>query len=73
MEYHGKFGHTIGRIQQLFLKSRIEICYATFFIANQNVAPILPDFQGIKRRVQYLASHPHKTIFILLIIIMAQI
>ena len=27
------------------------------------MAPTLPSFQGIKQRVQYLASHPHKPIF----------
>ena len=27
------------------------------------MAPTLPGFQGIKRCVQYLASHPHKPIF----------
>ena len=29
MEYHGKFGHTIGRIQHIALMSRIDLCYAT--------------------------------------------
>ena len=52
--------------------SRIDLCYETCSIATQTVAPTLPYFQGIKRCVQYLASHPHKTIFILLIIMMDQ-
>ena len=60
MEYHGRFGHTLGRIQRIALMSIIDLCYATFFIANHTVAPNLPDFQGIKRCAQYLASHPHK-------------
>ena len=60
MEYHGKFGHTIGRIKHIALMSRIEICYATCRLANQTVAPNLPGFQGIKRCAQYLDSHPHK-------------
>ena len=30
---------------------------------TQTVAPTLPGLQGIKRCVQYLASHPHKPIF----------
>ena len=27
MEYHGKFGHTLGSIQHIALMSRIDICY----------------------------------------------
>ena len=89
MEYHGKFGHALGRIRHISLMSRIGICYATCRLENQTVAPTLPGFQGIKRCVQYLASHPHKPIFypsnsydgsnfsntayILIILIMAQI
>ena len=26
MEYHGKFGHTLGRIQQIAIMSRIDLC-----------------------------------------------
>ena len=63
MEYRGKFGHTIGRIQHITLMSRIDLCYVTFLIDNQTVAPTLPGLQGIKRCVQYLDSHPHKPIF----------
>ena len=63
MEYHGKFVHTLGRIQQISLMSIIELCYATCSLATQNVSPTLPNFQGIKRCVQYLASNPHKPIF----------
>ena len=63
MEYHGKFGHTIGRIQHISLMSIIDICYATCDIATQTVAPTIPVFQVIKRYVQYQYSHPHKTIF----------
>ena len=63
MEYHGKFVHTLGRIQHIALMSRIDLFYATCFLATQNVAPTLPGFQGIKLCVQYLASHPHKPIF----------
>ena len=48
MEYHGNFGHTLGRIQRIALMTIIDLCYATFFIANHTVAPNLPDFQGIK-------------------------
>ena len=63
MEYHGEFGHTLGRIKHIVLMSGIDICYATCRLATQTVAPNLPGFQGIKKCVQYLASHPHKPIF----------
>ena len=63
MGYHGKFGHTLGRIQHIFLMSRIYLFYETCCLATQNVAPTLPGFQGIKRCVQYMDSHPHKLIF----------
>ena len=62
MEYHAKFGHTIGRTQHIALMSRIYICYATCSLSNQTVSPTLPGLQGIKRCVQYLASEPHKPI-----------
>ena len=73
MEYDGKFGHTLGRIQHISLMSIIDLCYATCRLATQTVAPTLPVFQGIKLCVQYLASHPHKPIFILIILMMDQI
>ena len=63
MEYHRKFGHTLGRIQQIALMSRIDLCYATCRLATQTVAPTLPGFQGIKQCVKYLDSHPPKPIF----------
>ena len=63
MEYHGKFGHNIVRIQHINIMSRIYICYGTGRIATQTVAPTLPGFQGIERCVQYLNSCPHKPIF----------
>ena len=63
MEYHGKFGHTLGRIQHISLISRIDLCYSTCRLATQTVAPTLPGFQVIKRCVQYLAIHTHKPIF----------
>ena len=63
MEYHGKFGNTLGRIPYIALMSIIEHCCATCHLATQIVAPTLPGFQGIKRCVQYLDSHPHKPIF----------
>ena len=63
MEYHGKFGHTLGSIQHISFMSRIDICYATCRLAIHTVAPTLPGFQGIKRCVQYLAYHLHKLIF----------
>ena len=45
--------------------SRIEICYKTFRLATQTVAPALPGFQGIKLCVQYMDSQPHKPILYL--------
>ena len=48
MEHHGKFGYTLGRIKHNDLMSSIDICYATFSLANQTVAPTLPGFQGIR-------------------------
>ena len=63
MGYHGKFGDTLVRIQHIALMSIIYLCYATYFLANQIVVPTLTSFQGIKRYVQYMASHPHKPIF----------
>ena len=63
MEYHGKFGHTLGRIQHIAIMSRIYLCYATCRLSTQTVAPALPVFQGIKRCVQYLASRLYKPIF----------
>ena len=63
MEYYGKFGHTLVRIQHIDIMSRIDLCYANCHLATQTVSPTLPGFQGIKQFVQYLASHPHKPIF----------
>ena len=62
MEYYGKFGHTIRRIQHIALMSRIGICHTTYHLETQTVAPTLHGFQGIKCCVQYLASHPQKPI-----------
>ena len=63
MEYHGKFGHTLGRIQHIAIIRIIDLFYATCRLETQTVAPALPGFQGIKRCVQYLAIHPHKPLF----------
>ena len=63
MKYNGKIGHTLGRIQQIALMIKIDLCYATCHLDTQNVAPNLSGFQGIKQCVQYLAIHPHKPIF----------
>ena len=59
IKYHGKFGHKIGRIQQIALMSRIDTCYATSHLYTQTVESTPLGFQGIKCCVQYLASHPH--------------
>ena len=73
MEYYGKFGHTLRRMQHIDLMSIIYICYANFLLATKTVAMTFPGFQVIKICAQYLASQPHKPIFILLTIMMAQI
>ena len=73
MEYHGKFGHNIGRIQHIALISRTDICYTACCLATQTVAPIINYLQGIKHRVQYIASNPNKKAFIIIIVMMAQI
>ena len=63
MDYHGKFGHNLGRIHHIALMSRTDICYTFCHMVTQTVVPNLPGFQGIKRCIQYLASQPHKPIF----------
>ena len=65
MEYHGNFGHTLGRIQHIALMSRIDSCYVTCCLATQNVAPTLPGYI-------WLVTHMNLS-FILLIIMMDQI
>ena len=62
MEYHGKFGHTIGRIVHIDLIGILKIYYTACNIAIETVAHTIPGFQGIKCHVQYLAINPHKTI-----------
>ena len=51
----------------------MENFYTEFRLGTQTVAPTITGFQGIKQCVKYLDSHPHKPIFILLIIMMVQI
>ena len=70
-EYHGKFGHTLGNIKHIYHMSRIDFFYSTCCIETQTVETTITGFQGIKRCVQYLASNPHKPIFILIIIMMS--
>ena len=62
MEYRGKSGHTLEKIQHIYFMSRIDIFYATCRISTQTAAPTLPGFQGIKHCVKYMASLPHKPI-----------
>ena len=59
---HGKFGHTIGWIQDIAIISRIDIWYTEWLLATKTVATALPGFWGLKRRIQYLDSHTHKPI-----------
>ena len=63
VEYHGKFGHTLIRIQHIALISIIDLFNATFCLTTQTEAPNTTGFQGIKRCVSCLDSHPHKHIF----------
>ena len=63
MQYHGNYVHTLGRIHNISIMSRIDSFYTAYHMGIQNVAHILPGFQGPKRCIQYLASHPHKSIF----------
>ena len=63
MEYHGKFGHNIGRIQRIDIMIIIDIYQENCHLATQTVAPTIPGYQGIKPCAQFLDSHPHKTIF----------
>ena len=73
MEYHGNFWHTLGRIQHIAIMSRIDLSYETCHLATLTVSPTLPSFQVMNHYVHYLASHPHKPIFILIILMMDQI
>ena len=63
MEYNGKFGHTLGRIQHINLMSIIEICYKSCHISTKTMAPTITVFQGINNCIQYLDSPPQKPIF----------
>ena len=63
IEYHGKFGNTLGRIQHISLMSIFGICYTTRHLGTQTVAPNITGFQCTKRCVQYLDSYSHKPIF----------
>ena len=57
MEYYGKFGHNIGRIQHIDLVIRIHICYIDFYLVTQIVALTLPILQGIKCCIKYLDNN----------------
>ena len=63
IDYHGKFGHILERLQEISIMSRIGICYTACHLESQTLPSILPVLQGIKRCIPYLDSHPHKPIF----------
>ena len=63
MEYHGKFEHTIVRIKHISIMIIFGIFYMFCCLGNQNVAPTLPGFQGLKCIIHYLNSFPLKAIF----------
>ena len=48
MEYHGKCGHTLGRIQHIAIMIKLNICYENCHLETQTVAPTLNGFQYIK-------------------------
>ena len=52
--------------------SIIDICYTSFYLDTQTVSPNLPGFQVLKRCIKYMASQPHKSSIILLIIMVVQ-
>ena len=59
MEYNGKFGHTIVRIQYIALMSITYTCYTDCRMATQTVAPNINGFQGLKRCIQYIWLGTH--------------
>ena len=72
MDYNVKFVHTLGKIQHISLMGIIDICYKTYCLETQNVAPTLPGFQGIKIFFDiWLFTHINPS-FIIIIIMMAQ-
>ena len=48
MEYHGKFGHTIGRIQKISPMSKMDTYYIARRLETQTEAPTITGFQGLK-------------------------
>ena len=44
IEFHGNFGHTLGRIHHITIMNKIDICYICLHLATQNVSPTLPGF-----------------------------
>ena len=73
MGYHDYFQHTLGWIYKNFYLDKIEICYTACHMINRSVSPTIPGFQGLKRCIQHMTSHPNKPIFILQVIIIDQI
>ena len=63
IERHGKFGHTLGRIQHISIMSIIYIFYKNCSLKTQNKVPTINCLQGFKRCIKYTASQPHKPIF----------
>ena len=49
MEYNGKVGHTIGRIQHIYIMIRIDIFHTACHLETQTAAPNITGFQGFKR------------------------
>ena len=57
MKYHGKFGHTIGRILNIAFIRRIDIIYTAFRLGNQNVTPTPPGLQVLMSCIKYMDIH----------------
>ena len=62
-KYNIKCGHTLGRIQYIYILNRIDICCRSCRLETQTVAPNIPGFQGIKQCIKYMYIQPHKLIF----------
>ena len=63
MECYVKFGPTLGWIQKIVNMSRIDSFYTAIRLVTRTVSLTLTDLKGLKRCVQYMASHPHKYVF----------
>ena len=61
-EYHGKFVHTLGRIQNISITRIMELFYIVCHLVTQTVASNFSVFQGLKRCTQSVSTNPSKPI-----------